>query len=268
MNILGYLWLFLVIFGYPMVIFGYLWLSLVIFGYLWLFLVIFGCPMVIFGYLLLFLVIFFSVMDTPNHLPVCTCNLKLGVEQLSAHDVLNSEEQERKYKLVNQAIHFHGACDSTENCTIKKKIYEIKDRIAEYYFDPQKKVIAIPNQIIEQSTVLDKIETDKIRQRKIAIDNDKYYEDLLHLTIINILQNLDSDGFVMEGLHSGSCLQAKQLRKYSQCKCKSNLKCTCGKLKYPELNEHEKNMMDILEAREMTNNELARYRIVFIEVNI
>ena len=206
-------------------------------------------------------------METPGHLSVCSCNLKLGAEQLSAQDVLNSKELEKKYKLVNQAIHFHGPCDSTENCTIKDKIYELKDRIAEFYFDPQKRVIAIPNQITEQSTVLDQKETNKMRQKKIAIENDKYYEDILHLTIINTLQKLDSDGFVMEGFHSGACLQAKlelgkQLHKESQCKCKPNLKCTCGKLKYPELNEHEKDVMDILEVNEMSDTELGRYKFI------
>ena len=206
-------------------------------------------------------------METPGYLSICSCNQKLGVEQLSSHDVLNSKELEKKYELVNQAIHFHGACDSTENCTINDKIYELKDRIAEYCFDPQEKVIAIPNQITEQSTVLFQKDTDKMRQKKIAIENDKYYEDILHLTIINTLQKLDSDGFVMEGFHSGACLQAKlelgkQLRKESQCKCKPILKCTCGKLRYSELNEHEKDIMDILEVNKMSDTELARYKII------
>ena len=76
---------------------------------------------------------------------------------------------------------------------------------------------------------------------------------------------MDSDGFVIEGFYSGACLQAKlelgkQLRKESQCKCKAGQ--TCGKPKYPELNEHEKDVMDILEVKELTDMELVRYKII------
>ena len=193
--------------------------------------------------------------------------MNLGVEQLSTHDVLNSYELEKKYRLVNQAIHFHGPCDTTESCTIKKKIDELKDKIAEYYFDPQSRVIAIPNQILDDTVfhkkIFDQKQTDKKRQIKISIENDKYYEDLLHLTIINTLQKLDSDGFVMEGFHSGACLQAKlklgkQLRKDSQCNCKANEECECGKPKYPELNVHEREIMLILEVNEMRDDEFLR----------
>jgi hypothetical protein len=208
-------------------------------------------------------------MDTPKQLSVCFCNLKLGIEQLSNHDVLNSKDLERKYELVNQAIHFHGPCGTQENCTIKEKIYELKDKIAEYYFDPEKKVIAIPNQITLplQPIHLDSNETDEKRQKRYAIENDKYYEDLLHLAIISNLKELDSDGFVIEGFQSGDCIKAKlelgkQLRKDSQCKCRSNQTCTCGKPRYPELNVHEKDVLDILEVGEISDNELARYQIV------
>ena len=166
---------------------------------------------------------------------------------------------------MKQAIHFHGACNSTENCTIKDKIYDLKDRIADYYFDPLKRVIAIPNQITlpVKPTILDPKETDKKRRERYEQENDKYCEDILHLGIINILKELDCDGFVMEGFQSRDCLQAKhelgkQLRKDIQCKCKSNLKCTCGTPKYPELNKHEKELLKILEVGDMNDDVLAR----------
>ena len=210
-------------------------------------------------------------METREQLAGCTCNLKLGIDLLSTHDVLNSEELERKYELVNQAIHFHGSCDSTENCTIKEKIYELKDKIAEYYFVPKNRLIAIPNQItvepVKPHISYPYQETKQKRMKRYEQENDKYYEDILHLAIINILKDLDSERFVMEGFHSGSCLQAKlelgkQLRKDSQCKCKPNLKCTCGKPKYVQLNGHEKDVINILEVKEMSDTELARYKIV------
>ena len=212
-------------------------------------------------------------METALHLSVCSCNLNLGAEQLSAYDVLNSEELERKHGLVKQAIHFHGACDSTETCTIKKKIYEIRDKIAEYYYDPQNRLVAIPNQISwpVKPTVLNSKETNQKRLKRYEQENDKYYEDILHLVIINILKELESDGFVMEGFNSGDCLQAKldlgkQRRKDSQCKCKVNQTCTCGKPKYPELNKHETDVMDILDVKEISDDELARHKIVLYKL--
>ena len=71
----------------------------------------------------------------------------------------------------------------------------------------------------------------------------------------------------MEGFHSGNCLQAKvnlgkQLREEIQCKCKPIKTCTCGKPKHPELNVHEKEIIDILGAGEMTDKELFRYKII------
>ena len=200
-------------------------------------------------------------METAELLSGCTCNLKLGIEHLSNHDVLNSKELERKYKLVNQAIHFHGACNSTENCTIKAKIYEIKDRIAEYYYDPQNRLIAIPNHITlpVKPTVLDPYETDEKRKKRYAIDNDKYYEDILHLAITTALNKFKSEGFVMEGFQSNDCLKAKlelvkQLREDSQCQCKKD--CICGKAKYAAPNVHEKEALEILDCRDVTDEEI------------
>ena len=207
--------------------------------------------------------------ETPKNVISCTCSLKLGAEQLSPNDVKISKELERKYELVNQAIHFQGRCDSTENCTIKDEINELKERISDYYFDPQNRLIAIPNQISLpiKPNKLDPTESDKRRKIRYELENDKYCEDILQLSIINNLKRIDSDGFVMEGFHSGACLQAKlelckQLRKDNQCKCKSNIKCTCGKPKHPELNKHEKEVMDILEVGEMSDDELVRYIII------
>ena len=150
-------------------------------------------------------------METNEHLSECTCGLKLGIEQLSNQDVDNSKGLERKYDLVNQAIHFHGPCNSTENCTIMDQIIKVKDRISEYYFDPENRLIAIPNHITlpAQPTVLDPNETDEKRKNRYAIESDKYYEDILHLALTTALNKFKSDGFVMEGFHSGDCLQAK-----------------------------------------------------------
>ena len=118
-----------------------------------------------------------------------------------------------------------------------------------------------------QPTNLDPNESEEKRLKRYAIENDKYYEDILHLAITTALNKSKTDGFVMVGFQSNECLQAKlelgkHLRKECQCKCKPNLECTCGKLKYPELNRHEKEVMDILEVNKMSDTELARYKII------
>ena len=199
----------------------------------------------------------------------CTCKLKLGVERLSENDVNNSKKLERKYKLVNQAIHFHGPCNSVESCTIKDKINVVKDRITEYYYDEQNRLIAIPNHIVlpPQPADVNREETDTQRVNRNAIENDKYYEDILHVSINKALNKNKSDVFLIGGFYSGDCLQAKlDLGKHqrydSECKCEYNLKFTCEKPKYPELNVHEKEVMEILEVREMSDKMLLRYKII------
>ena len=200
-------------------------------------------------------------METSINLSVCSCGLKLGIEQLSTDDVDNSKELERKYELVNQAIHFHGNCNSTEDCTILDQIIKVKDRISEYYFNPQNRLIAIPNHITLplKPTLVDPKEKNEKRKNRYAIENDKYYEDILHLALITTLNKLKSDGFVMEGFQSNDCLKAKfelakQLRLDSQCTCKSD--CICGKPKYSALNVHEKEALEILDCRDVSDEEI------------
>ena len=185
-------------------------------------------------------------METPKHISVCSCSLKLGVEQLSTHDVHNSTEMERKYELVNQAIHFLGACNSSEKCRIVDKINELREKIGEYYFDKEKKLIAIPNQITmpKSPITLDPEEKDESKKRRNNKFLDDYCEDLLHQSIIKTLRSMNKPAFVMKGFQSGDCIKAKlekgkTLRKEAECKCKAEKECNCGKSKYPDLNIHE-----------------------------
>ena len=195
----------------------------------------------------------------------CSCGLTLGVDELSVQDVLNSQEQERKHELVNQAIHFLGACNSSEKCSIKEKINSLKNSIREYYFAKENKLIAIPNQIAlpKNPNILIPEETDTKKQSTNSISIDKYCEDVLHLAIINTLRKLDYHSFVMNGFQSGDCLQAKidkgkQLRKDLQCNCKHKTECKCGKPKNAELNDHEKDVMEILDIEDMKDEELKK----------
>ena len=206
--------------------------------------------------------IIISVMERPKPVSLCSCNLKLGLEQISSHDIHTTTEIERKYKLVNQAIHFHGPCGSTKKCTIKDKINELKARLGDYFFNQNNRLIAITNQIVispVEPVVLDTKEANEKRKKRYAHENDAYYEDILHQAIINTLKESGSDGSVMEGFYSWACLGAKlelgkQERKGSQCQCKTD--CNCKKEKFAALNDHEMEVLEILDFKDDNREEI------------
>ena len=192
----------------------------------------------------------------------CSCRLKLGFDDISTQ---GGKDSDKKYKILMESIHFLGKSNSSEKCTIQSKIDEIKERISEYYFEKEAKLIAIPNQIKppKKLLIIDADETDVKKRKANAKYMDKFYEDTLHQTIIKALREMKLHGFIMEGFQSEDCLKAKlekgkQLRKENQCNCKSkaNTECTCGKVKYPELNTHEKSVMEILDIKDITEEEL------------
>lgn len=202
-------------------------------------------------------------MQTSNTSSECSCNLNLGVEHFSSHET--NPEQERKYELVNEAIHFLGACNSTEKCKIIDKINEIKEKIGEFYFDKEKKLIAIPNQISlpKNPSILDPEEKDKIKKKANDKFLDDYCESLLHQSLIKALRDTNKQAFVMKGFQSGDCIKAKlekgkTLRKEAECKCKAGKECNCGKSKYPDLNTHEAEVMEILEIKDVEDEELMK----------
>ena len=195
----------------------------------------------------------------------CSCGLNFGVDQLSAQDILNSHEVERKYKLVNQTIHFHGGKENPEICLIKEQIDQIKDRVKEFYFEKESKLIVIPNQIPlpNQSLIIHPEETDKKKQKKGDDFKNDYLEYMLHQEVINAVRRNKNHAFVYQGFNSGDCLRLKSekgnlLRKENECKCKASIECKCGKLKYPELNAHELDIMKILDVRDIEYEELAQ----------
>ena len=67
----------------------------------------------------------------------------------------------------------------------KDKIFELKERVAEFYFEKESKLIAIPNQITlpKKPHILEKDETDDKKKNINSVYIDKYYEDTLHLAI-------------------------------------------------------------------------------------
>ena len=63
----------------------------------------------------------------------------------------------------------------------------------------------------------------------------------------------------MEGFQSNDCLKAKlelvkTLRKENQCQCKKD--CICGKAKYSAPNVHEKETLEILDCRDVTEEDI------------
>ena len=140
-------------------------------------------------------------MDTLKHLTECSCNVNLGVKKLSTHDLLNSEEIERKRKLVNKAIHFYCACDSTEKCKIVDKIDKLREKIGKSYFERDNKLIAIPNQIIlpKNPVILNPDEKDAYEQNLTDIYLDGYCEDLLHQSLIKTLRRMNTHALVYKG---------------------------------------------------------------------
>ena len=219
-----------------------------------------------------------SVLDNSESLKEsgCTCGLKLGLETLSSKDVEESTALEQKHKLVNQPITFLGSnSNSHENCTIKDKIEELRDKIGEYYFDKENKLIAIPNQIDlpKKPFILNPEETDKKKQNLNRAYIDEDCENKLHLEIIKVARKMKEHVFVMKGFHSEDCLRSemakgKTVRSNNKCQCKAKIKCTCGKAKYPELNDNEKNVMDILDIKDIEKTRLERCAELFDNMKV
>ena len=139
---------------------------------------------------------------------------------------------EQKHILVNQPITFIGSnSNSNENCTIKDKLDELRDKIGEYYFEKENnKLISIPNQIDlpKNPFLLNPEETDKKKQNVNRAYIDEDYENKLHLEIIKVARKMNEHIFVMKGFHSEDCLRAEMEKGKS---VRSNNKCQCKKRK-------------------------------------
>ena len=187
----------------------------------------------------------------------CLCGLNLGVEQLSTQDVKDSQH------LINHAIDFQGRCGTSERTMIKTKIEELKQRIGEYYFDKDNKLIAIPNKITlpKNPHIIDPEETSTSIRKRDNIYIDKNCEDRLHQSIIKAARELKLQAFVFEGFQSKDCIKAKlesgkNLRQDKQCRCKPKNVCDCGKVRYPDLNRHENDVMELLDIKKLDDEEI------------
>ena len=178
---------------------------------------------------------------------LCECRHNLGEHQLTDYDISNAENFQRKHNLAVQAVNFIGAANNHENTTIQEKINTIKERLAEYSYD-KSKIISIPNQVPlpEKPALLD-VHLEKIERGSFL---GYHIEDVLHQQITNALSNIskDADAFVMKGFKSGYCFgekiaEAELLRKKL---LKGDKKEKLKADKYPPLNKHEEEILDIL----------------------
>ena len=85
----------------------------------------------------------------------CTCDLQFGVYSLSSQD---SQTFNLAREFGNLSINYHGPAGENQRILAKEKIEEIKKKVADYYYDPECKVIAIPNHYVKpkKPTVLGK----------------------------------------------------------------------------------------------------------------
>ena len=179
----------------------------------------------------------------------CSCKLALGIYSLSSEDIRNSCDFEKKFNLVTQAIDFKGYADESQRTTILNKIEKIKQYSSEY---PNfKDVLAIPSEIPlhKYEVVLDELSKP---EEKIKLQAE-YLEDILHQKCIEALRLMDIKAFVMKGFNSGDCLKAKiEMGKNVRAKCKPDKNTA-------ELNDHEKDIMEILEIKDIVDDNLAEF---------
>ena len=182
-------------------------------------------------------------MEGPGPVTTCssTCGLQFGVYSLSSQD---SQTLNLTKELNNLSINFQGPAGENQRILAKEKIKEIKQKVADYYYDSESKVIAIPNHFVtpKKPTVLGK-EGKKIQDDQIL---DKYYEELLHHQIVNAARKSKISCFVMNGFQSGDCIQqlvqkGKEIR---------------GIDETADFNEHEERMKKLLDIEELPSDKL------------
>ena len=182
-------------------------------------------------------------MAKSKQLGECSCGLNLGMEDLQSP--------------INQRVDFLCATNS-ENTKIKTKLEELKKRTGEYYFDKDNKLIAIPNQILNPRNPAHFIDSEETLGKNI-LNRYIHYRGKLHLSLIKAFRELKLNAFVFQGFQSKNYLkpkleESKHLRRKQQCTAK-NL-CNCGKVRYPDLNIFEKDIMELLDIRALDDKEI------------
>ncbi len=166
--------------------------------------------------------------------------LKLGFQSLSSED--NNEIINRN-KIDREEVFFLGKANTKTRTMIWDKISEISDKISNYYFSENSKLIALPNQIKLPKNICVKGARNQEKLYKRFLD--QHCENYLHNQLVNALIN--EEAYVELGFQSENILKflldkAKVLRK---------------KNKFLELNEHELKVLRILKE-EMKEEDLQK----------
>ena len=172
---------------------------------------------------------------------LCTCSLKLGVYPLST---LESQYNNVLEKIENMTINFHGPAGSNEQLKVKEKIDEIKEKIAEYYFDKNCQVIAIPNNwtLPKEPSVIGL--PDREAQEKDFLN--KHCEELFHHEIVKYAREKRRESIVVNGFQSQDCLKLLS----------DKAKKSRGKDVFAELNKFEKEIKEILNIKDISVEKL------------
>ena len=182
----------------------------------------------------------------------CTCKYKLGINQISRLHCKEPESYEDRLKFVNEEILLLGASNSAERCTLKDHFDNLKNKISEYYFDDKKKVIAIPNQMKLP-------DIPKLINDSKDMYWDQYYEDKLHIGIVNAARSMDKHAFIFETFLTASYGLSLKLRKCKQKResMEEEMASQTGREhNCAELNVHEKEVMKVLELNPIKEDEL------------
>ena len=171
----------------------------------------------------------------------CTCDLQFGVYSLSSQDPLTFNMSK---EFGNLSINFHGPAGENQRILAKEKIEEIKKKVADYYYDPECKVIAIPNHYVtpKKPTVLGK----KGNENKDVQILDKHCEEHLHHQLVDTAIKSKIESFIMQGFQASDCIH--QLVKKG--------KDIRGKENYAEFNKHEKRVKEILGIEDVEEEKL------------
>ena len=169
----------------------------------------------------------------------CTCSLKLGIYPLTTH---KSEFSKVLDDIENMEINFHGPAGSNEQLLVKRKINEIKEKIAEYYYDKNCKVVAIPNNwTIPKNPSVIGIPSSYADEDFL----NKHCEELLHHEFVRYAREKKKECLVINGFNSHDCL--KDLLKKA--------KNSRGKNLFTEFNNFEMEIKDILGIKDISEKE-------------
>ena len=179
--------------------------------------------------------------DTNPSMCTIACGLQFGVFPISSQDSQTSNLAE---ELSNMSINFQGSAGDNKRILVKEKIEEIKQKVADYYYDSECEVIAIPNHYVtpKKPTVLGKVGKEKQDSQIL----DKYLEECLHHELVNTARKSKWEAFIMNSFQSGDCIQ--QLVKKG--------KDTRGKDQTADFNEHEKRIKALLDIEDIPKEKL------------